>query len=297
MTQIGKHPAAADTLKINLGVPPTATPNRFGVIGGDNAGFPNGRRLGDDVVDIELRVVGGFLKGNKLPLGDGVDRNDVPFRSTFPYVRLAARRLRLAAQARPSPAHAATPGDLNPPDAVGTYRPSPGGAPLRERAPSASPLRAMTLARPNLVKLLAVAAAFAGRARRVRPDRRRSERRRRGGLVDRRRAGLPRPGASTDELIRALPGRGPGGAARRRGLRAALAGAYLQKVRETGDAGFYTRADAVLRQRPPRSRRTTTACSPTAGTLALARHDFAGGLRYGLGRPPRRTPPPTRPTR
>ena len=36
--------------------------------------------------DIELRVVGGFLKGNKLPLGDGVDQNDVPFRATFPYV-------------------------------------------------------------------------------------------------------------------------------------------------------------------------------------------------------------------
>ena len=86
VTQIGKHPAAADTLKINLGVPPTATPNRFGVLGGDNAGFPNGRRLGDDVVDISLRVVGGFLKGNKLPLGDGVDANDVPFLSTFPYV-------------------------------------------------------------------------------------------------------------------------------------------------------------------------------------------------------------------
>ncbi len=42
-------PCPADTLKINLGVPPTANPNRFGVLGGDNAGFPNGRRLGDDV--------------------------------------------------------------------------------------------------------------------------------------------------------------------------------------------------------------------------------------------------------
>ena len=56
VTQIGSKPAAADTLKLNLGVPPTATPNRFGVIGGDNAGFPNGRRPGDDVVDIALRV-------------------------------------------------------------------------------------------------------------------------------------------------------------------------------------------------------------------------------------------------
>src|SRR3954453_11655279 len=85
-TAIGSHPAAADTLKINLGVPPTANPNRFGVIGGDLAGFPDGRRLTDDVVDISERVVGGFLKGNKLPLGDGVDQNDKPFSSSFPYL-------------------------------------------------------------------------------------------------------------------------------------------------------------------------------------------------------------------
>jgi hypothetical protein len=67
-------------------VAPNPKPSRFGVIGGDTQGFPNGRRLADDVTDIELRVIGGFLKGNKLPLGDGVDQNDVPFRATFPYV-------------------------------------------------------------------------------------------------------------------------------------------------------------------------------------------------------------------
>ena len=114
VTQISKNPAAADTLKINLGVPPAATPNRFGVIGGDNAGFPNGRRLGDDVVDISLRVVGGFLKGNKLPLGDGVDGNDVPFLSTFPYVPSPHAGFDSALK-RNEPDHAATPGDLNPP--------------------------------------------------------------------------------------------------------------------------------------------------------------------------------------
>ena len=86
LTQISSHPAAADTLKINLGVPPAANPNRFGVLAGDTAGFPNGRRLGDDVTDIELRVIGGFLIGHKLPLGDGVDQNDKPFLSSFPYV-------------------------------------------------------------------------------------------------------------------------------------------------------------------------------------------------------------------
>jgi hypothetical protein len=86
VTQISPKPAAADTLKINLGVPPSDKENRFGVIGGDDAGFPNGRRLGDDVVDIELRVIGGYLIGKKLPLGDGVDGNDVSYLDTFPYV-------------------------------------------------------------------------------------------------------------------------------------------------------------------------------------------------------------------
>jgi Domain of unknown function (DUF4331) len=86
LTQIAPKAPPTDTLKINLGTPPAATPNRFGVLAGDTQGFPNGRRLTDDVTDISLRVVGGFLKGNKLPLGDGVDSNDVPFRATFPYV-------------------------------------------------------------------------------------------------------------------------------------------------------------------------------------------------------------------
>ena len=86
VTQIAEDAVPADTLKINLGVPPSERENRFGVIGGDNAGFPNGRRLGDDVVDIELRVIGGYLIDRKLPLGDGVDVNNVPFLDRFPYV-------------------------------------------------------------------------------------------------------------------------------------------------------------------------------------------------------------------
>jgi hypothetical protein len=93
LTQIGSSPVPADTLKVNLGVPPSAMPNRFGVLAGDTAGFPNGRRLTDDVVDIELRVIAGALVapedgGKQIPLGDGVDVNDKPFRATFPYVAL-----------------------------------------------------------------------------------------------------------------------------------------------------------------------------------------------------------------
>jgi hypothetical protein len=80
------------------------------VLAGDTQGFPDGRRLGDDVIDIALRVVGGFLKGNKLPLGDGVDGNDVPYRTTFPYV--AAPHAGFDSQIkRIEPVHAPTPGD------------------------------------------------------------------------------------------------------------------------------------------------------------------------------------------
>jgi hypothetical protein len=49
----------ADMLRLNVAIPPTASPNRLGLIGGDAAGFPNGRRLTDDVVTIELRAVAG----------------------------------------------------------------------------------------------------------------------------------------------------------------------------------------------------------------------------------------------
>lgn len=89
----------ADLLRLNTGVPPTAPQarSRLGVIGGDAAGFPNGRRLMDDVVDIALRVVvGGVLTSdadgqslNRFPnnrLGDGVNVNDAPYLETFPYV-------------------------------------------------------------------------------------------------------------------------------------------------------------------------------------------------------------------
>ena len=77
----------AEMLRLNMNVPPTANPNRLGVIAGDLAGFPNGRRLADDVVDIELRVLEGALLGVQVgDLGDGVPTNDVPFLDRFPYV-------------------------------------------------------------------------------------------------------------------------------------------------------------------------------------------------------------------
>ena len=103
-------PPAVDTLKLNLGLPPASgAEDRFGVIGGDTAGFPNGRRLADDVVDAELQVVAGFLKGNKVPLGDGVDRNDKPFLSTFPYLAPPTSGFDSDPSNRVEPAHAPAP--------------------------------------------------------------------------------------------------------------------------------------------------------------------------------------------
>jgi hypothetical protein len=78
----------ADELRLNLGIAPTAPVghgNRLGVLGGDLAGWPNGRRPEDDVIDIAERAVGGALIGHSLPLGDGVDANDGPYLPTFPY--------------------------------------------------------------------------------------------------------------------------------------------------------------------------------------------------------------------
>lgn len=79
--------------RLNVAIAPSANPNRLGLLGGDVAGFPNGRRVGDDVVDIELRaVVGGtpftpaFNVAPNNTLGDGVDRNDVPYLTRFPYL-------------------------------------------------------------------------------------------------------------------------------------------------------------------------------------------------------------------
>ena len=98
----------ADLIRLNTAIPPTApagSGNRLGLLAGDFAGFPNGRRLEDDVTDIELRafacgygpIVGPIIEGfgfcagnaNRTPnnlLGDGVDANEKPFLSTFPYL-------------------------------------------------------------------------------------------------------------------------------------------------------------------------------------------------------------------
>jgi hypothetical protein len=94
-------PRKADLLRLNTAIAPTAavgSGKRLGVLDGDFAGYPNGRRLEDDIVDIDLRAFaegyGAVLNSalglpNKSPnniLGDGVDANDKPFSIHFPYV-------------------------------------------------------------------------------------------------------------------------------------------------------------------------------------------------------------------
>ena len=88
-----------DMLRLNVAVPPTAEPNPLGLIGGDAAGYPNGRRLVDDVTTIALRAVAGVT----IPLvdpsftpdaaaGQIADGSYVPanrnFASAFPYIGL-----------------------------------------------------------------------------------------------------------------------------------------------------------------------------------------------------------------
>ena len=59
-------PIQSDLLRLNVAIPPTPAPSNLGLVGGDPAGFPNGRRVFDDVATIELRAIAGLT----LPLVD-----------------------------------------------------------------------------------------------------------------------------------------------------------------------------------------------------------------------------------
>ncbi len=84
----------ADLLRLNTGIPPTpvGSQKRLGFLAGDLAGFPQGRRPIDDVVDIASRAVAGILADPVkfgAAIGHAVNTKGTGFRTAFPYVRPA----------------------------------------------------------------------------------------------------------------------------------------------------------------------------------------------------------------
>jgi Domain of unknown function (DUF4331) len=90
-------PHYADQLRLNMAIPPTTSnPNPLGLVAGDLAGFPNGRRVFDDVVTIELRAIAGLtyplIDKTYTPdaaasaITDGLGSNSTRYQSTFPYL-------------------------------------------------------------------------------------------------------------------------------------------------------------------------------------------------------------------
>ncbi|MGH8859913.1 MAG: DUF4331 domain-containing protein [Jatrophihabitantaceae bacterium] len=86
----------ADLLRLNVAIPPAANPSPYGVLGNDLAGFPNGRRLTDDIVAIELRAIAGATiplvdpsytpDGAAAGLVDGTSNTNLPLLDHFPYM-------------------------------------------------------------------------------------------------------------------------------------------------------------------------------------------------------------------
>ena len=98
--------AKADLLRLNTAIPPASSPNSLGLLGLDVAGYPNGRRVFDDVATIALRAVAGATLGfvdhaftpdgaagivdfGLTTTGDGTDlsaKGTENYLTTFPYL-------------------------------------------------------------------------------------------------------------------------------------------------------------------------------------------------------------------
>ncbi|GAW51612.1 uncharacterized protein PD653_4267 [Nocardioides sp. PD653] len=91
-------PVQSDMLRLNVAIPPSETENSLGLVAGDAAGFPNGRRIGDDVVTIELRAIAGLTiplvdpsftpDGAASAVEDGTTDTNAPLLETFPFLGL-----------------------------------------------------------------------------------------------------------------------------------------------------------------------------------------------------------------
>ncbi len=89
-------PIESDMLRLNVAVPPSANPSKYGLLGQDAAGFPNGRRVADDVTAIELRAIAGLTiplvdKDYEVDeaakgLNDGTTNTNQGYLDTFPYL-------------------------------------------------------------------------------------------------------------------------------------------------------------------------------------------------------------------
>jgi hypothetical protein len=94
-------PVLADMVRLNTAIPPSTNPDQLGVVGGDLAGFPNGRRVFDDVVTIELRAIAGVTvplvdktftpDAAASKVTDGLTASSVPsgYLDWFPYLGTA----------------------------------------------------------------------------------------------------------------------------------------------------------------------------------------------------------------
>ncbi len=88
----------ADMLRLNVAIPPTAKPNDLGLVAGDAAGWPNGRRVLDDVVTVALRAVAGLTlplvdpsftpDGAASAVADGTTNTNAAVTDTFPFLGL-----------------------------------------------------------------------------------------------------------------------------------------------------------------------------------------------------------------
>jgi Domain of unknown function (DUF4331) len=136
-----KESPCADILRLDLSIPPAAPggEKRLGALAGDGAGFPNGRRPGDDVSDVLLRLV---AANPGLPVGDGVNTNDEPLLTSFPYLPTPHRGYDtvrfLCPTPTASPVTVPTPTPTATPDAGATPTPAPTDAPPATPTPTAT---------------------------------------------------------------------------------------------------------------------------------------------------------------